>query len=72
MVDYSNYKVLSSIQSENIIVLKLIFSDNEIVIIEPEVWPTNLDEFCLDQVKRLKDPNYFHFTINEPGVEESI
>jgi len=71
-MDYTNYTILTSDEIANVIVLKLNFDDKDILVIEPETWPTNLDAFCLDLVRRTKDPSYEHHTPGTPTDEGDL
>jgi hypothetical protein len=72
MIDYTNFTIIASEEASNVIVIRLGFNDNEILVIEPESWPVDLDSFCLDMVRSLRDPSYEHHTLGTPEKEGDL
>ena len=67
MINYFNFSLIAQNEEEKVIVVKLGFKNNEIITIQPEEWPTNLDEFLKDTITSLYDPAAIHLT---PGESE--
>ena len=73
-MDYTNFKIISSNEEENAIIIRLEFGDKDIIVIEPaqSEWPEDIEEFCLQQIRMLKDPTYQHHAPGTPTSEGEL
>jgi hypothetical protein len=75
-MDYTNFTIISSNEEENTIVIRCNFGEKDFIIIEPAQteWPTNEDmnSFCLDLVRKTKDPSYEHHSPGTPTNEGDL
>lgn len=71
-MDYTDFTLIAQNQDENIFVVRLGFKDNDIIYVEPDVWPENVDEFLTKHISYVFNPDPSAKAVSEVQASEEL
>ena len=74
MIDFTDYTIDLQDQTNGRIIITVHFKNDHEMVFEPDSWPSNVDDYIVNQLKEAyhNGTRLFHMEETNPQTEESI